>query len=123
MDNSNLYSKELLHYYKNPEHKGKLEDKNCSSKESNLSCGDSLVIEMKIENNIVKDAKYNGVGCIVSMASAEILCDYIIGKNISECKTITSDSYLKLMGFELSPSRKKCALIGYKAFSNVISKF
>lgn len=122
MDNKNLYSQELMHYYKNPVHKGKIDNKSLTSKESNLSCGDSLNIDLLVEANVVKDAKFNGVGCIVSLASAEILCEHIISKKIEDLKNFDQASFLSLIGFELSPSRQKCALIGYKAFSNAIKK-
>lgn len=45
------------------------------------SCIDDLTIYLKIENDVIKDAFFNGVGCAISTASTDILCDIIKGKN------------------------------------------
>lgn len=113
-----IYTKELIHSYKNPEHKGVLKNYTAKSVANNLSCGDSLTVYFEISKNKIINVSYQGSGCIVSMGSAEVICDYIIGKSINNLKELTKDNYLKLLGFELTPARQKCALIFYDALQN-----
>ncbi len=112
---NNLYSKELLHYYKNPQYKGGVEKMNYKSNDTNLSCGDSVTLGFNIENQKLSDCRFEGDGCMVSMSSSEILCENLVGKSISEIRRLTDEDFLNLLGFELTNSRKKCALTSFRA--------
>ncbi len=52
------------------------------------NCIDDLNIFLLVENNIVKDACFEGVACTISTASTDIMCDLLKGKNIEEAKNI-----------------------------------
>lgn len=115
-----LYTNELIYSYKNPVHKGTITDTTDHAIANNLSCGDSLTLYFDIKDKMIKDIKYQGDGCVVSMGSAEIMSDYLIGKSLSDLKSMKKDDYLSLLGFELTPARQKCALIFYDAVQNFL---
>ena len=111
-----------MHYYKNPNHKGKLDGNVARAKIANLSCGDSIEVFLDIKEGRVIKAGFDGTGCIVSLASAELLCEILESKSIEEFKTYTSDDFFKEIGFSLTPSRQKCALISFKAGKKIIDE-
>ncbi len=82
---------------------------------SNSSCGDEITIFLKVKNDRIEDASFDGRGCTISMASAALLTEHIKGKTLEEVKKFTKETHLKLLGFDLSsnPSRLKCALLSF----------
>lgn len=120
MTEQNIYTQEFMHYYKNPNHKGRLENPQYSAKTANLSCGDSIELEINTENNIVKKCGYNGTGCIVSLGCAELLAEHVEGKSLEELRSFSKDNFFDLIGFELTFSRQKCALISFNALQKII---
>ena len=66
------------------------------------------------EANIVTEAAFSGEGCAISQASADLLIESIIGKNITEIKEISKEDILDNLGIELGPVRLKCALLPLK---------
>jgi len=112
---NDLYREVILDHYKNPGQKGQLEDSNYSFEDENPLCGDFLHIDIKTnEENVIIDAKFNGHGCAISMASADMVLESLIGKTIEDAKQLTKQDVLDLLGIELSPVRLKCALLSLK---------
>jgi len=110
-----LYRELILDHYKNPRHKGHLPESQYKFEDENPLCGDRLEVFLKAdEKGIILDAKFEGHGCAISMASADLLMDSIIGKEIEEVKQLSKQTILDLLGFELSPIRLKCALLSLK---------
>ena len=66
------------------------------------------------ENNKVADARFDGHGCAISQASADLLLESIIGKSIDEVKALNKQTILDLLGIDLGPVRLKCALLSLK---------
>jgi len=113
-----LYKELILEHYQHPIHKGKVVD-GVEANEVNMSCGDSLKISVKIEKGIIVDAKFEGGGCAISMAAVDMLLDFVIGKKLSEVKKMSGSEIEKMMGVELTPSRKKCAYLGLEVLKKI----
>lgn len=129
MDN-NIKRTIILDNYENPYNKGLLNDKDYSViNANNESCIDNFDLEVKIENNIIKDMHFDGEGCAISTSSTSIMLKILIGKTIDEAINIIEE-YEKMIdekeyNEELledaivysdiykQPSRKKCALLSY----------
>ena len=110
-----LYREVIIEHYKNPEHRGQLDPHDISFEDENPLCGDHIRIELRVsEKGIVTDAVFNGHGCAISQASADLLLDSIIGKSVDEVKKLTKADVLELLGIELGPVRLKCALLSLK---------
>ena len=120
-----LYQAELLDHYYHPHNFGSLPQPSCFASESNASCGDKLTLELNIDSSkqpyIVTDAKFNGVGCAVSIASASLLTDYIKGKSLEELHSIDVNFMQDLIGTTISPGRVKCLTISAKALMKALS--
>jgi nitrogen fixation NifU-like protein len=112
---SDLYREIIIDRYKNPVYRGILEPNDISFQDDNPLCGDHIRIDLRIDsNNIVKEAAFDGHGCAISQASADLLLESIVGKSIDEVKLLKKDDLLDLLGLQLGPVRLKCALLSLK---------
>jgi len=110
-----LYRELIIDHYKNPLHRGSLDPHDISFEDDNPLCGDFIRIEVQVsKDGLITNAVFDGHGCAISQASADILLDHIQGKNIEEVKKLTKDDLLELLGIELGPVRLKCALLSLK---------
>lgn len=118
---SNFYQEELLEHYKYPQNKKSISNPDFSAGEENPSCGDQIYIEGKVENNILSDIGFSGKGCVISQATASMLTEYCLEKNINELLTITQEDLLKLVGITLGPVRMKCATLSLEVLHKGLS--
>ena len=110
----------VLDHYKNPRNSGTLKNADLSYEEGNPTCGDKIRMDLVIDDNIITDVKFSGKGCAISQASASILTEQIIGKNLEEVKNIDSVGFLQMLGVDISPVRYKCALLSLKVLKTVL---
>ena len=106
-----IYKEEIIEHYKNPNNKGNLNNYSVKVHDENTSCGDELQIEIKFYNNKIEDVKFQGKGCAISLASADILLDHVKNKGINEIKKLNKEDILKMLNIELTQARLKCALL------------
>lgn len=110
-----LYREIIIDRYKNPLHRGELEPHDISFEDDNPLCGDHIRIDLRLdEQNRVAKAAFQGHGCAISQASADLLIESIIGKSLEEVKQIGKEDILDMLGIELGPVRLKCALLSLK---------
>ena len=110
-----LYREVIIEHYKNPSYRGHLDPHNIQFEDSNPLCGDHIEITLQVgEDGIVKDARFDGHGCAISQASADLLIESIIGKSVDEIKQLNKENILELLGIDLGPVRLKCALLSLK---------
>lgn len=110
-----LYREVIIEHYKNPSHRGKLEPHDISFADNNPLCGDHIQIDLRVgDDGLVTDARFDGHGCAISQASADLLVEFIIGKPLDDVKKLNKESVLELLGIDLGPVRLKCALLSLK---------
>jgi nitrogen fixation NifU-like protein len=114
MSTDALYREAILDHYRHPRGKGHLADADIRYHDTNPFCGDDITIELKVENNIVVDAAFDGQGCAISQATASLLMEEVIGKSLDELRTWDKEFILDLLGIEIGPVRLKCALLPLK---------
>ena len=138
MDN-NLKRMIILDNYENPVNKGLVDD-NSYTKEikNNSSCIDNFTIQLKMENNIIKDIRFDGEACAIAISSISISIKNLIGKTKEEAikiidnynKMINEEEYDKDVLEELQiydeiykqPARKKCATLGINGIKDLLEK-
>ena len=113
-----IYKEIIIDHYKFPNHRGKVEG-GIEAGEANMVCGDRLKITARVEKGIIKDAKFEGGGCAISMAAVDMLLEEVIGKKLSEVKKMSGKEIEKMLGIELTPSRKKCAYLGLEVLKKL----
>lgn len=110
-----LYRELIIDRYKNPQFRGTLDPHDIAFEDDNPLCGDHIRVELRVDRNgKVTDAVFDGHGCAISQASADLLMESVVGKNIEEVKMIGKEDLLDMLGLELGPVRMKCALLSLK---------
>ena len=114
-----LYRDIIIDHYKNPNNRGRVAN-GIEAGEANMMCGDKIKITAKIDNNgVIKEAKFEGGGCAISMAAIDMLLDEVVGKKLEDVKKMSGEAIEKMMGVELTPARKKCAYLGLEVLKKL----
>jgi nitrogen fixation NifU-like protein len=92
-----IYRELILDHYRNPRNKGKIENANVSIQDSNPLCGDEIQIQLKIDDGIIKDIKFDGRGCAISQASASMLTEMVIDKPYLLSRILIRTIYLRIL--------------------------
>ncbi|RPJ29328.1 MAG: SUF system NifU family Fe-S cluster assembly protein [Chloroflexi bacterium] len=110
-----LYREIIIEHYKNPGYRGHLDPHDIQFSDNNPLCGDHIEITLRTdEGGTIADARFNGHGCAISQASADLLIESIIGKPLEEVKQLNKEYILDMLGIDLGPVRLKCALLSLK---------
>ncbi|WP_207368631.1 Fe-S cluster assembly sulfur transfer protein SufU [Heyndrickxia coagulans] len=127
-----LYRSVIMDHYKNPRNRGSLEDGSLTVDMNNPTCGDRIHLTMKVEGGLIRDAKFTGEGCSISMASASMMTQAVKGKTVDEAlklshifsEMVQGKDYEEaedlgdieaLHGVSKFPARIKCATLAWKA--------
>ena len=93
-----MYNEKVMEVFKNPQHMGEVENYNAIGTVGNEVCGDIMQITMRIENNVIKDAKFKTFGCAAAVASSSTATGMIIGKTIQEALEVTNKAVMEALG-------------------------
>lgn len=110
-----MYREQIIERYKSPQFRGHLDPHDIHFEDDNPLCGDHIEITLCVdENEVVTEAAFDGHGCAISLASADLLIESIHGKTMEEVRAMNKEDVLDLLGIELGPVRLKCALLSLK---------
>ncbi|HEX3186560.1 MAG TPA: iron-sulfur cluster assembly scaffold protein [Pyrinomonadaceae bacterium] len=107
-----LYSEKLLDHFRHPRNYGALTDADISYESFNPLCGDRIRVEVKIENKSVKEVRFKGDGCAISIASASLLTEIILNTDPNK---ISDDQLIAALESDIKPARIQCALLPLEA--------
>ena len=139
MESRSFYNTILTEHNLHPLHKQVLKDANLALEGVNPSCGDDIVLQLKVEDGKITDGAFVGSGCAVSQASADMMLDLIIGRTKEEALEL-SDIFLKMIHDEATPeeidrleeasslqdishmpARVKCAVLGWHTMEEMLN--
>ena len=110
-----LYRQLIIDRYKNPLYRGSLNPHDIAFEDDNPLCGDHIRVELQVDGGgVVKDAAFEGHGCAISQASADLLMEAVVEKTLDEVKAFSKEDLLGMLGLDLGPVRLKCALLSLK---------
>lgn len=145
MDLDSLYQEIILDHYRKPLHAGLREPYGAEVHHVNPTCGDEVTLRVQLdgppEKRRVVDVSYDAEGCSISQASASVMADLVIGKDLGEALA-THAAFLELMqgkgkvepdedvledgiafaGVAKFPARVKCALLSWMAFKDAAAQ-
>ena len=141
MANERIYTAALMEHNAHPDYKFDLEDFTHEHEGINPSCGDEMVLKLRLSNDgkTIEEAAFTGQGCAVSQASADIMAELITGETVEEAKRLSALFFGMIQGEELSeedkedldeayelesisrmPARVKCAELAWRTLDGMI---
>ncbi len=119
---SYLYKEEIIDHYKNPQNFGKPGNFDISAKQLNPFCGDEIEVFITFHKNIIQSIYFSGFGCALSIAGASLLTEHVKGMNKNDLTKFSKEDMLKLLGIDISETRKKCALLGWAVLQDCLGQ-
>jgi nitrogen fixation protein NifU and related proteins len=116
-----LYRDYILDHYKNPRNFGTLDPHDRDFHDHNPLCGDELGVHLRLEDGRIEDLRFHGQGCAISQAAASIASEELIGMALDEAAALPADWIIDLLGIEITPARRKCALLALKVMRGAAS--
>ncbi len=116
----NIYQQNILDHYKNPKNFGRIKDANKSSTKANPSCGDNIVMDVVEKDGRIKDIKFEGTGCAISVASASMLTEKVKSMTKQEIQKLDIEDIKKMLGIEISTGRYKCANLSLDVLKRIV---
>lgn len=136
-----IYTELIAEHSRSRENRQPLSNATIRERGHNPSCGDDITIELAVSDGVIVDASFNGAGCAISQASADMMIELMRGKPLAEAKrlaelfiamiqgTVTSDDALAdldeaaaLKNISTMPARVKCATLAWHALDNAVNK-
>jgi nitrogen fixation protein NifU and related proteins len=141
MNLDSMYQEIILDHYKHPHRRGLREPFDAESYQINPTCGDEVTLRVKLVDSKVEDVSYEGQGCSISQASTSVLTDLVVGADVASALS-TMDAFVSMLqgrgqvepdedvledgvafaGVAKYPARVKCALLGWMAFKDAVSR-
>ena len=116
------FTEKTIDYAKNPRNQGDMENPTAIGEVSNPDCGDSKIIYLKVEDNIIKDVTFETFGCAAAVASSSMLTEMIKGKTIEEAYAMTEEAVAEELG-GLPDKKMHCSVIGVEAMRKAIQNY
>ena len=141
MAKANVYTAALMEHNAHPDYKFELEDFTHEHEGVNPSCGDEMVLRLRLSSDgqTIEEAAFTGQGCAVSQASADIMAELVTGESVEEAKRLTDLFFRMIQGEELTddeqddldeayelasisrmPARVKCAELGWRTLDSIL---
>lgn len=86
-----MYSEKVIDHFTNPRNVGEIENADGVGEKVSSSCGDRMKVFLKVEDNIIKDIKFQTYGCGAAIASSSMMTELVVGKTIEEALVLTND--------------------------------
>lgn len=138
MQSRTFYNEILTEHNLHPAHKESLPDANLILEGVNPSCGDDIILQLKVEDGVIVDGAFQGSGCAISQASVDMMLELVIGRKKDEAMHL-ADIFFRMIKGEASdeeideleevvslkdishmPARVKCAVLGWHTMEELL---
>ena len=117
-----MYSEKVMDHFANPRNVGEIENPDGVGQVGNPSCGDIMRITLRIENNVIMNAKFKTFGCGAAVASSSMATEMIIGKPVDEALKLTNKAVMEALG-GLPPVKIHCSVLAEQAVQAAIEDY
>ncbi|CCY04650.1 MAG: Fe-S cluster assembly scaffold protein NifU [Eubacteriales bacterium] len=117
-----MYSEKVMETFKNPQNVGEVENYNAIGTVGNATCGDIMQITLRIEDDIIKDAKFKTFGCAAAIASSSVATTMVIGKTLDEALQLKNKDVIESLE-GLPPQKIHCSVLAEEAIKAAIDDY
>ncbi len=106
----------------NPRNVGEMKDADGVGMEGNPTCGDAMELFIKVENDVIVDAKFRTFGCGAAIAVSSMITEMVKGKTLDEALAISKEAVAAELG-GLPPQKMHCSNLGADALRKAIEAY
>ncbi|HKL94697.1 MAG TPA: iron-sulfur cluster assembly scaffold protein [Clostridia bacterium] len=117
-----MYNEKVMNTFANPQNVGEVENYDAIGTVGNEVCGDIMQITLKIEDNIIKDAKFKTFGCAAAVASSSTATTMVIGKTIEEARKFKNKDVIEELG-GLPAQKIHCSVLAEEAINLALDDY
>ena len=117
-----MYNEKVMDVFKNPKNVGEIENADGVGTVGNASCGDIMQISLKIENDVIVDAKFKTFGCAAAIATSSTATEMIKGMTIQEALEVTNKKVVECLG-GLPAQKIHCSVLAEEAIKKAIEDY
>ncbi len=119
MDGKFPYSDKVMDHFMNPRNMGEMDDPSAVGNVGNPTCGDVMRLYLKIDGDMISDAKFKTFGCGAAIASSSMLTELLKGKKLKEALKISNDAVAEALG-GLPPVKIHCSVMAEEALKSAL---
>ena len=117
-----MYNEKVMDVFKNPKNVGEIENADGVGTVGNASCGDIMQISLKIENDVIVDAKFKTFGCAAAIATSSTATEMIKGMTIKQALEVTNKKVVECLG-GLPSQKLHCSVLAEEAIKKAIEDY
>ncbi|WP_225071806.1 Fe-S cluster assembly scaffold protein NifU [Desulfuromonas sp. CSMB_57] len=117
-----MYSEKVIDHFTNPRNVGEIENADGVGEKVSSSCGDRMKVFLKVEDNIIKDIKFQTYGCGAAIASSSMMTELVVGKTIEEALVLTNDEVAEALDGLPAP-KLHCSNLAADALHEAIKNY
>lgn len=117
-----MYNEKVIEVFRNPKNVGEIENADGVGTVGNASCGDIMQISLKIENDIIVDAKFKTFGCTAAIATSSTATEMVKGLTIEEALKVTNKKVVETLG-GLPAQKLHCSVLAEEAIKKAIEDY
>jgi len=117
-----MYSEKVMDHFMNPRNVGEIDNADGVGEVGNAKCGDIMKMYLKIENNVIVDAKFKTFGCGAAVATSSMATEMVIGKTVDEALQITNKAVAEALD-GLPPVKMHCSNLAEEAIKAAIDDY
>jgi nitrogen fixation NifU-like protein len=117
-----MYNEKVMDHFMNPRNVGEIENADGVGQVGNPKCGDIMKMYLKIEDNIIKDAKFKTFGCGAAVATSSKATELIIGMTVEEALQVTNKTVADALG-GLPQIKMHCSNLAEEAIRSAINDY
>ncbi|SHI18121.1 nitrogen fixation protein NifU [Sporobacter termitidis DSM 10068] len=117
-----MYSEKVMDHFSNPRNVGELPDANGIGQVGNAVCGDIMKIYLKIEDNIITDAKFKTFGCGAAVATSSMATELVKGKTVEEALELSNKAVAEALD-GLPPQKMHCSVLAEEGIKAAIDDY
>ena len=117
-----MYSEKVMEHFRNPRNVGEIEDADGVGEIGNASCGDIMKIYIKVEEDVIKDVKFQTFGCGSAIATSSMVTEMVLGKTIDEAEAVTNKAVAEALD-GLPPTKMHCSNLAADALHGAIKDY
>ena len=117
-----MYSEKVMEHFRDPRNVGEIPDADGVGKVGNPVCGDIMELSLKVEDGVIKDAKFRTFGCGAAIATSSMVTELVKGKTIEEALEISNKAVAEALG-GLPPVKMHCSVLAEQALRSAIEDY